>query len=157
MLFFQKCALEKHTHAPNVWNRSCWHTNDTLYIWWPWKINQNPILELIKTDVIAKCQALSKIDIFDQNNFKKRSKMHLCFQTEKELKSLLQKDLITLYIDSQFKRDACLFITKLLWKLLEKTPSNLSVLWNSVVLNRLNIINGSAENNHQKMKYLGWI
>ena len=35
------------------------------------------ILELIiKTDVIAKCQTLSKIDISDQNNFKKRSKMH---------------------------------------------------------------------------------
>ena len=36
------------------------------------------ILELIiKTNVIAKCQTLSKIDISDQNNFKKRSKIHL--------------------------------------------------------------------------------
>ena len=54
------------------------------------------ILELIiKTDVIVKCQFLSKIDISDRNNFKKRSKIHLGFQTEKELRSLLQKDLIT--------------------------------------------------------------
>ena len=54
------------------------------------------ILELIiKTDVIVKCQFLSKIDISDWNNFKKRTKIHLGFQTEKELRSLLQKDLIT--------------------------------------------------------------
>ena len=46
---------------------------------------------IIKTDVIAKCQTLSKIDISDRNNFKKRSKIYLGFQTEKEFKSLLQK------------------------------------------------------------------
>ena len=45
-----------------------------------------------------------------------------------------------------------MFITKLLGKLLEKTPLNLSVIHNSVVLNPLNIINESAENNREKMK-----
>ena len=113
------------------------------------------VLELIiKTGVIDKCQTLSKIDISDQNNLKKRSKMHLGFQTEKELKSLLQKDLITLDSVCQFKKAACLFITKLLGKLLEKTPLNSSVMCNSVVLNPMNIINESTENNCQKMKYL---
>ena len=113
------------------------------------------ILELIiKTDVITKCQTLSNIDISDRNNFKKRSKMHLGFQAEKELKSLLQKDLITFHSVSQFKKDACLLVTKLLGKLLEKTPLNSSVIRNSAVLKPLNIINESAENNCQKMKYL---
>ena len=113
------------------------------------------VLELIiKTGVIDKCQTLSKIDISDQNTLKKRSKMHLGFQTEKELKSLLQKDLITLDSVCQFKKAACLFITKLLGKLLEKTPLNSSVMCNSVVLNPMNIINESTENNCQKMKYL---
>ena len=38
------------------------------------------ILELIiKTDVIAKGQTSSNIDISDQNNFNKRNKMHLGF------------------------------------------------------------------------------
>ena len=45
-----------------------------------------------------------------------------------------------------------MFITKLLRKLQEKTPLNLSVIHNSVVLNPLNIINESAENNREKMK-----
>ena len=113
------------------------------------------VLELIiKTGVIDKCQTLSKIDISDQNTLKRRSKMHLRFQTEKELKSLLQKDLITLDSVCQFKKAACLFITKLLGKLLEKTPLNSSVMCNSVVLNPMNIINESTENNCQKMKYL---
>ena len=86
------------------------------------------ILELIsKTGVIAKCQTLSKIDISDRNNFKKQSKIHLGFQTEKELKSLLQKDLITLDKVSQFKKDTWLSITKLLRKLLEKTTLNSSI------------------------------
>ena len=63
------------------------------------------ILELIiKTNVIAKCQTLSKIDISDQNNFKKRSKIHLDFQTEKKIKSLLQKDLIALDKFSNLKK-----------------------------------------------------
>ena len=39
-------------------------------------------------------------------------------------------------------------------KLLEKIPLNSSVIHNSVVLNPLNIINESSENNHQKIKYL---
>ena len=60
--------------------------------------------------------------------------------------SFLQKDLITLDSVSQFKKDACLFITKLLGKLLEKTPLNSSVMHNSVVPNPWNI-NGGAENN----------
>ena len=37
---------------------------------------------------------------------------------------------------------------------MEKTSLNSSIICNSVVLNLLNIINESAENNHQKMKYL---
>ena len=65
------------------------------------------ILEfIIKADVIIKCQTLSKIGTSDWNNFKKRSKIHLGFQTEKELKSHLQKDLITFGSFSQFKKDA---------------------------------------------------
>ena len=69
------------------------------------------ILELIiKIDVIAKCQILSKIDISDRNSFKKRSKMHLGFQTEKELKLPIQKGLVTLDSISQFKKDICFLL-----------------------------------------------
>ena len=70
---------------------------------------------------------------------------------QKECKSFLQKDLVTLDSVSQFKK-RYMFITKLLGKFLEKTPLNLSVIHNSVVLNPLNIINESAENNREKMK-----
>ena len=82
-----------------------------------------------------------------------------CIQVskQKELKSPLQKDLIILYRVSQLKKDACLFITKLLRKLSERTPLNSSMLCNSVVLNPLNIIKESVENNCKKRKYLGWI
>ena len=66
------------------------------------KIIKTILQVIVKTDFIAKCQTLSKRDISDWNNFKKRSKIHLGFQTEKELKSLLQKDLITLDNVSQF-------------------------------------------------------
>ena len=42
------------------------------------------ILEhIFKTDAIAKCQILSKIDISDWNKFKKKSEMHFGFQTER--------------------------------------------------------------------------
>ena len=109
---------------------------------------------LLKQMLLLNVKLYVKIDISERNNFKKRSKIHLGFQTEKELKSLLQKDLTTLDNVSQFKKDACLFITKLLGKLLEKTPLNSSVIRNSVVLNPLNIINETSENNRQKMKYL---
>ena len=47
-----------------------------------------------------------KIDTSDWNNFKKRSKIYFGFQTEKELKPHLEKDLITLDSFSQFKKDA---------------------------------------------------
>ena len=70
---------------------------------------------------------------------------------QKECKSFLQRDLVTLDSVSQFKK-RYMFITRLLGKLLEKTPLNLSVIHNSVVLNPLNIINESAENNREKMK-----